>query len=133
MNDLDQEISDVFGLLGLLFVFVIGYFSALLPQAEDLMQRRAPDVQAERRSLWARLRAYRKLTIGMIAMIVLVLAVLLPISRRALAGWSFHGSFPTLRGGLLLIDAFLMAMMFAGLWLWKRLSRRIDDVQRLGV
>lgn len=32
--ELDKQISDVFGLLAVLLVFVTGYFSALLPQAE---------------------------------------------------------------------------------------------------
>jgi uncharacterized iron-regulated membrane protein len=133
LTDVDQEIADVFGLLGLLFVFVLGYFSALLPQAEELLQRRAPDVQEDRRALWARLRGYRRLTNGMVVMIVLVLGVLFPISRRSLETFSLAEGFPTLRAGLLLIDAFLVVMLIAGIWLWLRMSKRIDQVADLGV
>jgi len=133
VSELDQQISDVFGLLGLLFVFVIGYFSALLPQAEELLERRASDLQSERRSLLARLRSYRKLTLGMIGMILLVDIVLFPISLSALTAWSLHEPFPTLRAGLLLIDAFLFVMLGAGIWLLVRLTRRIDQVRALGI
>lgn len=133
MNPLDQEISGVFGLLGLLFVFVIGYFSALLPQAEELVSRRASDVQDERTALVARLRSYRQLTIGLLTMVLLVMVVLLPITRRVLDTWSIRGPFPTLRAGLVLIDVFLVAMFVVGVRLLSRLSKRIKTVKGLGV
>jgi hypothetical protein len=133
MNSLDKEISEVFGLVGLLFVFVIGYFSALLPQAEELISRRASDVQDERTALAARLRSYRKLTVGLQTMVSLVTIVLLPITRRVLDAWSFRGPFQTLGAGLLLVDTFLVAMFIVGVRLLLRLSTRIKAVDALGV
>src|SRR5207244_12325068 len=39
---LDSQISDAFGLLGLLFVFVLGFFAAFVPVAEELIERSLP-------------------------------------------------------------------------------------------
>ena len=44
---LDEEISSAFSLLGLLLVFVIGYFVAFFPLAQELLERPAPDVAAD--------------------------------------------------------------------------------------
>jgi hypothetical protein len=44
---LDEEISSAFSLLGLLLVFVIGYFAAFFPLAQELLERPAPDVAAD--------------------------------------------------------------------------------------
>ena len=44
---LDEEISSAFSLLGLLLVFVIGYFVAFFPLAQELLERPTPDVAAD--------------------------------------------------------------------------------------
>lgn len=127
MNDLDLEISGAFSLLGVLLVFVIAYFSAILPDINELLGRPAPEVNADRRSLAARLRTYRSLTVGLLLVVAAVLTLLVPLSRRVLKSLSFTGPFQTIRAGLLFIDFLLIAMALVAGWLFARLSRRIDD------
>jgi len=50
MSRLDDEISSAFALLGLLLVFVICYFAALFPLAQDLLERPAPEVATDRQA-----------------------------------------------------------------------------------
>jgi hypothetical protein len=127
--NLDKEILDVFSLVGLLLVFVTGYFSALLPPMEDLIQRRAPDGRDERRALANRLNSYRKLLAGLLCLVGAILALLFPLSRRVLLDWSFRGAFPTLRAGFLLSYFLLIIVFSVSVKLMRRLSRRIADVK----
>jgi hypothetical protein len=71
-----------------------------------------------------RLRAFRKLAVGLLIADVLVLAV----SRRIVLDWSFEGPFPTLGAGLLLIDLFLVVILVSGAILLSRVWRRIREL-----
>ena len=135
--DLDKQISDVFGLLAVLLVFVIGYFSALLPQAEDLISRVRPNEEAQRLALRTRLTTFRRLAYGLESLIVLVAALLLSVSRQAITSWPpnlafpwvFSDDFPTARAGLILVDLLLAAVFVATIWLIRSLSRRIRQLR----
>jgi hypothetical protein len=125
MTPLDDEISTAFGLLGLLLVFVIGYFAALFPLAQDLLERPAPEVAADRRALISRLRTYRVLVGGVLLLAVGTSVVVTPLTRRVMLAISFQGPFPTIQAGLLLIDVMLLALLAVTVWVWVRLGRRI--------
>jgi hypothetical protein len=124
MRTLDQQITDVFSLLGLLLVFVIGYYSALLPQADQLLATTRPDARDDRLRLAARLSSYRTLATGLIVLIALVVALLWPLTRRVISAWTFDEPFPTMRAGLLLVDLILLVMAVAAIRLVLRLWSR---------
>lgn len=118
--------ADVFGVLGVLLVFVIAYFTALLPQVDELLQRPGPVEADLREALAARLGAYRKLTGGFLVLVALVGMVLYPLSDQVLRQWSFHWPFPASRSGLLVVDVCLLGIFLAGLRLIQRISRGIQ-------
>jgi hypothetical protein len=128
VTTLDDEITQILGLTSLLLVFVVGYFTALLPQIDEWLGRQAPEVHADRLVLVRRLTAFRKLAMGFLIADVLVLALLTPVSRRIVLDWSFEGPFPTLRAGLLLIDLFLVVILVSGAILLSRVWRRIREL-----
>jgi hypothetical protein len=125
MRPLDDEIATAFGLLGLLLVFVIGYFAALFPLVQDLLERPAPEVAADRRALVSRLRTYRVLVGGVLLLAIATGIVVTPLTRRVVLAISFRGPFPTIQAGLLLIDLMLVALVTVTIWVWMRLGRRI--------
>jgi hypothetical protein len=135
--ELDKQISDIFGLLAVLLVFVIGYFSALLPQAEDLIARVRPNEEAQRRALRTRLSTFRRLAYGLEGLNVLVLALLFSVSRQVLSGWPTNvpfpwissDTFPTVRGGLILVDVLLVAVLVATAWLIRTISQRMGQLR----
>jgi hypothetical protein len=129
MKELDDEISSAFALLGLLLVFVIGYFAALFPLAQDLLERPAPEVDADRGALISRLQTYRVLVGGVLLLTVTTGVVVTPLTRRVVLAISFRGPFPTIEAGLLLIDVMLLALFAATLWVWIRLGRRIRSLR----
>jgi len=87
---LEEQISSAFSLLGLLLVFVIGYFAAFFPLAQEPIERPAPDVTADRRALANKLRTYRVLFAGVLILTVATAIVLTPLTRRALVSISFR-------------------------------------------
>lgn len=125
MTTLDDEISTAFGLLGLLLVFVIGYFAALFPLAQDLLERPVPEVKADRQALTSRLRTYRTLLGGVLLLTLGTGVVVTPLTRRVVLAISFGGPFQTIQAGLLLIDVMLLALFAVTVWVWVRLGRRI--------
>jgi hypothetical protein len=129
VNTLDRQISDAFGVLAVLLVFVIAYFTALLPTVEELLERPSPEVEHERSQLLGRLRAYRKLAVGFAALTLLVGIVLLPLTADVVREWSFEWPIHTARAGLTLVDVCLLGMLVAGLRLFQRLSRRIRALE----
>jgi hypothetical protein len=128
VNTLDRQISDTFGILAVLLVFVIAYFTALLPTVDELLERPTPEVEHERNRLLGRLKAYRKLTVGFLALIVLVGFVLSPHTIDVVEEWSFSWPIRTARAALMLVDVCLIGMLVAGLRVLQRLSRRIRAI-----
>lgn len=106
-KSLDEQIVDAGGLISLLLVFVFAYFSALLPQFEDLRHRPKPAAQDDQALLMRQLSSYRALACGILAVVVLVLALLAPLSWHALNAQLWR-PFRTLRVGLLLVDVLLI-------------------------
>lgn len=129
MTSLDPEIREAFDLIALLLVFVLGYFAAFFPQADGLIGQDLPSgaSQADRGYLLRRLRSYRRLVAGTAALVVLVLAVLTPLTARVAQQWSWTYSAP--RFGLLVVDVMLVAMLGVNGWLLSRLGNRIKDFQ----
>lgn len=126
---LDEEISDAFGLLAVLLVFVIAYFSAILPQADELIDRPRPSDDSTLRSLIAGLGAYRKLTAGFLVLVCMVAVVLWPLTSRVLRSTSWEWPVPTLRAGLILVDMCLVGLAAGGIRLVQRLSARITKLK----
>lgn len=54
--ELDHELSSAASVVGLVLVFVFGYFVAALPFVEELIERQAPQDESARRRLHSRLR-----------------------------------------------------------------------------
>ena len=130
MNDLDAKISDVFGLLAVLLVFVIAYFSAIFPIADQLIEQDMSNKrESEKDALVARLGSYRWLTLGFLSLTVLVGLVVAPLSQEVIAAWSWHWPMSATRTGLLLVDVCLIGMVAAGMWLVWRLSRGIRNAK----
>lgn len=75
---LDEEISSGFSLLGLLLVFVIGYFAAFFPLTQEILERPAPDVAAGRRALATKIRTYRVLLGGVLVLTIATGIVVAP-------------------------------------------------------
>jgi hypothetical protein len=128
MPSVDRQIGDAFALLGVLLVFVLAYFSALVPLANELIARPRPDVRADRDALVARVRSYRLLAAGVALFALLVLLLLVPLTRRAVIAFSTAGGFPTMKAGLFLVDALLLTLLAVTVALVVRLGRRIAQL-----
>jgi len=128
MRELDTQISSAFALLALLLVFVIGYFAAFFPLAQDLLDRQTPDVAADKQVLKAQLRTYRMLVGGVLLLAALTGLILAPLTRRVASAISFGGAFPTIQAGLLLIDVMLLALFAVTIWTWIKIQRRIRQI-----
>lgn len=125
---LDEQISGAFALVSLLLVFVIGYFAALFPLAQDLLEHPVPDVEADRQALISRLRTYRVLVGGVLLLTVATGVLVAPLTRRVLVTISFEGPFPTIQAGLLLVDVMLLALFAVTAWVWVKLIHRIRNL-----
>lgn len=121
---LDDQIASAFALLGLLLVFVLGYFAALFPVAQDVLEAPTPEVTADRQALISRLRTYRILLGGVLLLTIATAVIVTPLTRRVVLTVSFDGPFPTIQAGLLLIDVMLLALLTVTAWVWVRLGRR---------
>lgn len=126
--NLDRQITDIFNLVAVLLVFVLGYFAAFFPQADELVERGLPagSSEAERRRLVQRLRAYRVLVVGTGGLTAIVLGLLSPLTTDVARQWSWHYSTP--RAGLLAVDLMLLVLLGVNGWLFVRLSRRIRNL-----
>jgi CBS domain containing-hemolysin-like protein len=126
--DLDTDITNAFGLLAVLLVFVFAYFTTIWSRAEELIDQPVPSEGEDKRRLLVRIKTQRRLVIS-IGIGVLALGLLLgPLSSRVIRAWHWK-PFDTVRGGLLLVDLFLVAMLVITLWLWRRLQDRIKKLQ----
>jgi len=109
IKPLDDRISDASLLISMLLVFAFAYFSALLPQIEDLRARPRPNAEDDRHSLDRRLMAYEGIAAGLAVIVVLIVLLLVPLSIDVMKSKPWHGPFDTLRIGLLLVDLLLVA------------------------
>jgi hypothetical protein len=123
---LDQQIVNAGGLIALLLVFVFAFFAALLPNFETARFQSIPAAVDDIHSLVGRLSTYRALAWSLFGVVVLVLALLGPLTRRDL-GSQIWNPFDTLRAGLLFVDVLLIATgagLLVEIWLMKK--RRIE-------
>jgi hypothetical protein len=109
MSDLDEEIHQILDVFSLLLVFVIAYFTALLPRLEDLLEEVRPQVAHDRTRLQAKLLAYQRLLTALACVILLILALALPTTTALLSSLDFDRRFSTLRAGFLLLVLLLVA------------------------
>ena len=119
-----QDIVDASGLIGLLLVFVFGYFSAVLPVVLALLDLPTPDVRADRQALASQIQSRAWVVRGLLVLDVLVLAWLLPLTVSIVRDLSFSGDFPTLEIGLLIMDAMLATLLVVTGMLLGRMRRR---------
>jgi hypothetical protein len=126
--NLDRQITEIFSLVAVLLVFVLGYFAAFFPQADELVERGVPAgaSEADRRGLVQRLRTYRALVLGTGGLAAIVLGLLTPLTIDVAKQWSWHYSTP--RAGLLAVDLMLLLLLVVNSWLSVRLSRRIRNL-----
>ncbi|HUY25261.1 MAG TPA: hypothetical protein VMV09_08165 [Candidatus Saccharimonadales bacterium] len=130
---LQSEISQVFNLLAVLLVFVLAYFSALLPQMLDALG----DIGSAKFSilddtscaaLGRRMRVYRWLIVGSLLLVALVGVLVLPLTVRVLRqSMTFQWSPPPTFSGLLLVDICLIAMLVTAGVFFLRLTRGINQ------
>jgi len=131
---LQSEIAQVFNLLAVLLVFVLAYFSALMPQALSALGETDPlhlsglnDSGCA--ALVRRMRTYRWLMIGSALLVILVGVVVSPLTDDVLSQpHVFEWSIPPTFSGLLLVDICLLAMLVTATVVVFRLSRGIADV-----
>lgn len=126
---IDQEIVNAASIIGLLLVFVFGYFAALLPVVLTTLDSPRPDVAEDRLTLASRLRSYKFVVAGLLLLALLVLLILLPLSGRAVSSLDREGGFDTVKAGLILMDIMLFTLLVATGWLWLRLRRRVRDLR----
>lgn len=107
-GSLDDQIGAAAGLISLLLVFVFAYFSAVLPLFEEVRHRATPVAQDDKEALVRRLSSYRLLGCGLLGVVVVVVALLAPLSLKTLRSQLWH-PFQTLRVGLLVLDVLLLA------------------------
>jgi len=123
-KDLDKEITDVFTLLGVLLVFAIALFSALLPIVDGLVRKPKPAGAAETKELKGQLVAYALLIALLEALTIAVFLLLIPLSLRAIGLLGTGDEFPTIRAGLLMVESFLVLQGVSSGWLLIRVVRR---------
>ncbi|GAA2046560.1 hypothetical protein GCM10009839_58760 [Catenulispora yoronensis] len=108
IGDLDTNITDAFGILGVLLVFMAAYFAALWAQYSWLDSSAEPRTDGDFTRRIGQYRVLRGLSAGMSIGALLTVALTYSLSYHALIGlppWHPY-SFP--RAALLLIDAFLI-------------------------
>lgn len=128
MSSLNDDIVDVFGLVGLLLVFVFAYFSGVWQQAEsEMAKRKVGDNFAleERRDL---LRRQLWLMIGLNVVIVLIAALLAPLFIEVLGRISVDAPFDAVRAGLILVVAFLLGMCICVCIISKRINDKVNEI-----
>jgi hypothetical protein len=132
MSTLDEDISEAASMIGLLLVFVVGYFSGFAPIADELMDRAIPEEKRDHLRFAARLRSMRNTLGGLVILLVAVFALIAPLGWRVLESLTTE-TFTVSRGGVLLILVLLLAMFGAAMVLIGRLkSRRCEVLQRAG-
>jgi hypothetical protein len=130
MSTLDVEIEGVFGLVGVLLVFVAAYSSVSIPIAIRLLNARAPKVESDRERFRAELAGSRTVLVGLVVLTGSVLGLLVPLSLSVLARLTPSGTFRTGRAGLLLVDLLLCLSLIAAGWFILRLSSRIKKLDK---
>jgi hypothetical protein len=123
VTTLEQEVSDAIGLIGLLLVFVVGYFSAVIPSSDELVGRPTPNVGYDRAQLANRLRSLRNLFVGLGVLIVAVLAVLAPLVVRVTDAL-LHQPYSIVLGGVMIVVVALFVMLGASGAMAVRVERR---------
>lgn len=121
---LDEQIVAAANLLAVLLVFVFAYFSALLPQIEELRSRQRPDVKLDRTQLSTRLRTYQLITVGLAVLVLAIFLLLVPLARQVIDA-GFLTPFDTLRAALLLVQMLLVVtvIVLASEWILLRKRR----------
>lgn len=133
MNEIDAEIAEVFSLLGVLLVFSFAYLSYLLPEVSRTIELPVPPAKDDRGALSARVRTQRLLLLGLMLVVLMVLALLTPLSWKVLAAIRPGAPFDTTRAALLLVDLFLAATLLFVLGLIRRAGRRASVLEKADV
>ena len=122
---LTKEITDAFGLLGVLLVFVIAFFTYLLAQAETLVGL-VPQNFAAVAPLRSRLTVVRRLLTGLGVATAVVILLLVPLLARVIANlWGHPDHFPTAQVGLVLTVTFLLILLGATAWERRRVVTKL--------
>jgi hypothetical protein len=128
LSDIDKQITDAFGLVGLLLVFVFSYFSAVLPHTNQLLETSIPEViEVEQNKLKADCRTRQGVLIALITVVILIFVLLIPLLTHVLADWHWV-PFDTVRAGLAMVEVFLLLMASYIAWLVYKLQQKIVRV-----
>lgn len=123
---LDTEITDAFTLLAVLLVFVFAFFSTVWSRAEEYLEQN-PNESEDKRRLKGRLRSQRRLVVTLVVVVIALGALMEPLSIRTVGAWRWN-PFDTIRGGLLLLDGFLIIMAIIAFRLLWRLNSKIQEL-----
>ena len=127
---LDQDIAQAFNLLAVLLVFVIAYFSYLVPTVSELVNREPAGVSdADKTPVKAAIRGGRLVVLAYLVVTAAVVVLLVPLTGRVLAVvGKAEPQFPTVEWGLLMVDAFLALLFGTGVLLILRLGSRLREI-----
>lgn len=128
MSTLNDEIVDVFSLVGLLLVFVFAYFSGIWQQVESEMTKRkvGDNVILEERK--GQLRRYLWLMMGLDVVIVLIVALLAPLFIQVLDKVRWGAPFDAVRAGLTLVIVFLIGLGICVVIICKRINKKVNEI-----
>lgn len=129
-DSLDKDIVDAAALVSILLVFVFAYFSAVLPQMEQLRSQPRPSPIDDRTALRARLFAFELIAAATSLITVGVFVVMLPLGVRALKTFSLGADLSTLRSGVVLVLALLVATAAALILEIVLLHRRRNELRK---
>jgi Na+/proline symporter len=124
MKPLDDQIGDAGNLISLLLVFVFAYFSAIWPQLTALLGEPAPDIAADRQQLADRLHGYENLLRGLAVLVVVVVAMLAPLTRQVVMRLSARGPYHVQRAGLLMVNILLLTLLVVLVATTMKVARR---------
>ncbi|MEW2561376.1 hypothetical protein [Streptomyces griseorubiginosus] len=128
MSEMNDEIVDVFSLVGVLLVFVFAYFSAVWPQSEsEMAKRKVGDnyVLEERKD---QLRRHFRLLIGLNVVILSIAAILSPLFIKVLGRIDLHAPFDAVRAGLAMVVIFLGCLFICVCVICKRIHAKVEEI-----
>lgn len=129
MTVVRDEITEASGLIGLLLVFVFGYFTAVLPAALAARDTPRPEVKADIDDLVGALRRYCLVVVALLVLDVLTLAWLIPLTVETIRAITFDSGFPTIEVGLFMMVLLLASLLGTTIWLLVALLKRIAKLR----
>src|SRR4051812_20204798 len=124
----DTSLSAAASIVGLVVAFSFGYFVAIFPFAEDLAGVDAPDDEAKRRRLYAKLRAVYLIFAAIAGGAILTALLLVPGVVDILTSFDLTRPYSIARAAFLALEAGLVILVVASAIEVKRIRTRAQEV-----